>query len=129
MADAGLDPLPIQRPIPIWIGASARPRDSVIKRIGAYADGWFVLCTPEEFPEVSAGIRHQAEASGKNPNDIGTEAGVAVVGPREAEWRDRVSGWRALGLTHLCLRTLGGGLNPQQHMDKLGEIMDQIPDQ
>lgn len=127
VTDAGLNPLPIQRPIPIWIGASSIPGESVIKRIASQADGWFVLCTPEEFPDISARIQRQAQAINKNPADISTEAGVAVVGPRQTEWRDRISGWRALGLTHLCLRTLGGGLEPQQHMDKLGEIMEQIP--
>ncbi len=129
VTDAGLNPLPIQRPIPIWIGARSIPGESVIKRIASQADGWFVLCTPEEFPDISARIQRQAQAINKNPADICTEAGVAVVGPRQTEWRDRISGWRALGLTHLCLRTLGGGLEPQQHMDKLGEIMEQIPQQ
>ena len=70
--------------------------------------------------------QHRANVLAHEP---GCERFEILLAEEEAEWRDRVSGWRALGLTHLCLRTLGGGLNPQQHMDKLGEIMDQIPDQ
>ena len=124
---AGLNPLPIQRPIPIWIGAASVPGDPVVRRIGAQADGWFVLCTPEDFPDVKGRIAAAAESAGRSPEQIGAEAGVAVVGPREAEWRERVAGWRARGLTHLCLRTLGGGLSAQQHLDKLAEIVDQIP--
>ena len=125
---AGLNPLPIQRPIPMWIGAKAVPGEAVIRRIGSLADGWFVLATPEEFPEVDSAIRKVAEQAGRDPDSIGTEAGVAVVGPRESEWQQRVRGWRQMGLTHLCLRTLGGGLEkPQQHLDKLREIVDQIP--
>ena len=125
---AGINPLPIQRPIPMWIGAKAVPGQAVVKRIGTLADGWFVLASPEEFPEVDTRIRRVAEEAGRDPDDIGTEAGVAVVGPRESEWRDRVSGWRKMGLSHLCLRTLGGGLEtPQMHLDKLTEIVDQIP--
>ena len=125
---AGINPLPIQRPIPMWIGAKAVPGQAVVKRIGKLADGWFVLASPEEFPEVDTRIRRVAEEAGRDPDDIGTEAGVAVVGPRESEWRDRVSGWRKMGLSHLCLRTLGGGLEtPQMHLDKLTEIVDQIP--
>ncbi len=34
---AGLNPLPIQRPIPIWLGGSAEP---VLQRIGRLGDGW-----------------------------------------------------------------------------------------
>jgi len=124
---AGLNPLPIQRPIPIWIGARSAPSAAVIRRIGAQADGWFVLCSPEEFPALNDKIRSAATAVGRNPADIGTEAGVAVVGPREAEWQDRVRGWQKIGLTHLCLRTLGGDLTPRQHLEKLREIVEQVP--
>lgn len=125
---AGLDPLPLQRPIPMWIGARAMPAAAVIKRIGGHADGWFVLCTPEKFPQLQAKIAAAAESAGRRPSDIGAEAGVAMVGPRESEWQDRVRGWRKAGLTHLCLRTLGGDLKPAQHLAKLREIVDQIPD-
>ena len=124
---AGLNPLPIQQPIPIWIGARPVPSDAVVKRIGTHANGWFVLCSPAEFPDVSAKIAAAADAAGRDPNDIGTEAGVAVVGSREAEWQDRVIGWQKAGLTHLCIRTLGGDLDTQGHIDKLGEIVNEIP--
>ena len=127
MSGAGLDPLPIQQPIPVWIGARSIPSPSVVRRIGAQADGWFVLCSPEEFPEVDGGVRAAAESAGRDPVAIGTEAGVAVVGPRESEWRDRVSGWRRIGLTHLCLRTLGGELSVSQHVEKLSEVVPQVP--
>ena len=124
---AGLHPLPIPQPLPVGLGARSGPGPSVINRIGTLANGWFVLCSPEEFPEVSGAIGQAAQSAGRNPKDIGTEAGVAVVGPREAEWQDRVRGWQQIGLTHLCLRTLGGDLTPQQHLDKLAEVVEQIP--
>lgn len=127
IANAGLTPMPIQRPIPIWIGAKSVPVDAVINRIGLFADGWFVLCSPEEFPQLQRKIQVVAEGAGRNPTCIGTEAGVAVVGPREDEWRQRVWGWRKIGLTHLCLRTLGGDLKPRQHLDKLKEVCEQLP--
>lgn len=127
VSGSGLNPLPVQRPIPMWIGGRADPGPRVIRRIGRWSDGWFVLCAPEQFPQISAQIRQAAESAGRSAEAIGTEAGVAVVGPREAEWRNRVAGWRGIGLTHLCLRTLGGGLSAQQHLDKLREVVPQIP--
>ena len=90
VSGAGLNPLPVQRPIPIWIGARPVPGESVVKRIGKHASGWFVLCDPEQFPDVSGRIAAAAEAAGRAPNEIGAEAGVAVVGPRQAEWESRV---------------------------------------
>ena len=127
VSGAGLDPLPVQRPIPMWIGASAEPSRSVVRRIGRLSSGWFVLCTPEQFPSIRDAIVSAAASSGR-PDALGMEAGVAVVGSRESEWRDRVVGWRRLGLSHLCLRTLGGGLTSKQHVEKLTEVVGEIPE-
>lgn len=123
----GLDPLPIQRPIPMWIGPSAEPSARVRRRIGRQADGWFVLASPEQFPAVRDDIYREAEAVGRKPSDFGMEAGVAVVGPREHEWQARVQGWREIGLTHLCLRTLGGNLDTGQHIDRLRRAVAELP--
>ena len=122
-----LNPLPIQRPIPIWIAASSVPIPRIRQRIGRQADGWFVLCTPEEFPEIKSDVLREAEMTGRDPNEIGTEAGVAVVGPRQAEWKHRVAGWRDAGLTYLCLRTLGAGLNRDQHLEAMSVAARQLP--
>lgn len=127
VSGAGLNPLPIQRPIPLWIGASGTPAPQILKRIGRHADGWFVLASPEDYPGLLAEIRREADAAGRDHATIGAEAGVAVVGEREAEWRDRVTRWNKAGLSHLCLRTLGGGLDAKGHLDKMAEAHAQMP--
>jgi len=123
----GLNPLPIQRPIPMWIGAAATPSPRIRRRIGQLADGWFVLCTPEEYPEIRDDIHRAAKVAGRDPTNIGAEAGVAVVGPREHEWQARVTGWRDAGLSHLCLRTLGGGLDADQHIERMRRAVAELP--
>tara|TARA_R110002110_G_scaffold190735_3_gene398937 strand:- start:291 stop:1124 length:834 start_codon:yes stop_codon:yes gene_type:complete len=127
VSGAGLNPLPIQQPIPLWIGARSIPSEPVIRRIGQLADGWFVLCDPADFPLLSEKIAQQARTVGRDESEIGTEAGVAVVGPREQEWQARVSHWRKIGLDYLCLRTLGANLTPSQHIQKLEQVVAQIP--
>ena len=122
---AGLNPLPKQ-PIPIWIGAAGLPVARIRRRIGRQADGWFVLCDPADFAGLKADIDAAAQAAGRDPAAIGTEAGVAVVGPREAEWQSRVRGWRDAGLTHLCLRTLGGGLDADRHLAKAKQAWGEL---
>lgn len=127
VSGAGINPLPVQRPIPMWIGAAAVPVARVCRRIGRLADGWFNLASPEEFVGVRDAIYREAEAAGRDPAALGVEAGVAVVGPREAEWKDRVAGWRDMGLTHLCLRTLGGGLAAHEHIPRMREVAAELP--
>ena len=122
----GINPLPT-RSIPIWIGASGVPAPVVARRIGELADGWFALCSPEEFPEVKGAIDGYANGVGRDPAAIGIEAGVAVVGPRQAEWRDRVVNWEQTGLTHLCLRTLGGGIDDSDHIPTMEAAVRDLP--
>ena len=126
VAGGGIDPLPA-RAIPIWIGAAGEPVGRIRRRIGRQADGWFVLCSPEQFDPIKADIDAAAAAAGRDPAAIGAEAGVAVVGARQTEWRDRVAGWHAKGLSHLCLRTLGGGLDADGHMAVARRALEEMP--
>src|SRR5205085_5010163 len=41
---AGINPLPVRRSIPIWIGGSA---DAVLQRVARIGDGWFPQMRPE----------------------------------------------------------------------------------
>lgn len=45
----GIRPLPIQRPIPLWLGGGRGTNPTVLKRIGRVSDGWF----PNLFPRGS----------------------------------------------------------------------------
>ena len=67
VSGAGLAPLPLQRPIPIWIGASGVPVPRIRRRIGRQADGWFVLCSPDDFPGIKADIDAAASDAGRDP--------------------------------------------------------------
>jgi len=123
----GINPRPLQQPVPIWVGARGVPGAAVARRIGKWAAGWFVLASPQEYVDVKARIDASAMAAGRDPSGIGTEAGVAVVGPREHEWRDRVSHWHDAGLTHLCLRTLGGGIAVNEHVPRMRAAVRDLP--
>ena len=121
--DSGIAPLPVQTHIPIWYGGASSPGRHVIKRIGQYCDGWFVLCGPEQYKDLRTKIDDEAQNFNRNCNSIETEVGVAVVGPRQSEWQNRISIWKNMGIDYLCLRTLGGGLTPQQHIDHLSKVV------
>ena len=66
-------------------------------------------------------MRAHAETAGRDPVEIGTEGAVAMPGRTPEEWLADVKAWEAAGATHLCLRTLGGGLNAAGHLAALRE--------
>ena len=118
----GINPLPVQRPIPLWIGGTGVPGIAVLRRIGEHADGWFALCDPEEYPELRARIDRFAEQAGRDPAAIGTESGVGIRRRTEAEWLALVEARRNTGVTHLCMRTLECGYDANGHLDALAHI-------
>ncbi len=105
---AGLAPLPVQRPIPIWFGATS-PR--ALRRVGQLADGWFPLVAPG--PQLDAAvtvIERGALAAGRDPAAIGMEGFVNVGEGDLAYLEHQGELWRSAGATHLCLNTMGAGL-------------------
>ncbi len=119
VAGVGINPLPVQQPVPIWIGGTRNPGPPVVRRIARLADGWFALMAPEEFAPVQNAIAETAAAAGRDPVAIGVESAVAVTGSAEAEWPEAVAAWRETGASHLCLRTLGAGLDARGHIEAL----------
>jgi probable F420-dependent oxidoreductase len=116
--DAGIKPLPIQQPIPIWFGGHADP---VMRRVATMGDGWMPnYRTPAETqPSLDAIDRYLAEA-GRSRADVGIEARLAYGDGSPDEWHDLMDGWQAVGATHLTVNTMGRGFDtPQAHLDAL----------
>ncbi len=127
---AGIGPLPVQRPIPIWIGPGGGGGEvpaPVLRRIGRLSDGWFAIIPPGAVPAASARIHEEAEAAGRDLAAIGIEGAVGITGKQPGEWLAEAETWAAAGATHLCLRTLGGGLDAAGHLAALHaarEVLD-----
>jgi len=106
---AGLAPLPVQRPIPVWIGAMSRP---AYVRIGRLADGWFPQVPPgERLQQALAIIAEAATEAGRDPAQIGMEGRVSWTDEGgDEKLIDHVGRWRAAGASHLTVNTMGAGL-------------------
>lgn len=115
---AGIKPLPVQRPIPIWIGGGA---DKVLERTARIGDGWFPQMPPDNTArDAIRRLRAYAEAAGRDPGTIGVEARLSLGRVPESGWREYVERWRDLGATHLSINTMDAGLgSPQEHIDAL----------
>ncbi len=105
--DAGLNPLPVQRPIPLWFGGHA---DAVLRRLARLGDGWLPgFRTAEAAAGTLATLDGYLAKAGRSRADIGLE-------PR-LHWGDgdldalgrTLADWRAAGATHISLNTMGAG--------------------
>jgi probable F420-dependent oxidoreductase len=105
---AGLSPLPIQRPIPVWFGAQSRP---AYVRAGQLADGWFPQVPPgPRLDEARAIVDRAATEAGRDPARIGMEGRVSWGEGGADRLVDHVGRWQAAGASHVSLNTMGAGL-------------------
>ncbi|MDQ1520387.1 MAG: hypothetical protein QOI55_1460 [Actinomycetota bacterium] len=105
---AGLAPLPVQRPIPIWFGG-ASPR--AFRRAGRLGDGWFPMLPPgPKLDEAKAVVEQAAVEAGRDPASIGMEGRVAWGDGGVRQLIDHVGRWRDAGATHLAVNTMNAGL-------------------
>lgn len=122
---AGVNPLPIQRPIPVWLGGRA---EDVIKRVARIGDGWFPNFAPDdEAREIIARLHSYAREAGRDPTSIGIEARVSVVGTTPEDWVNQAKSWEDLGASHISFNTMKAGFTtPQQHIDAIRQFRELI---
>ena len=120
---AGLNPLPVQRPIPIWLGGGAEP---VLQRIGHLADGWFAQFRPDEQgKERLERMQGYAREAGRDPASIGVEGRISIRNTTPEEWASTAAAWRDLGATHLSMDTMRAGFTSlDQHLDALRQFYE-----
>jgi probable F420-dependent oxidoreductase len=119
--DAGINPLPVQRPIPLWMGGHS---DVVMRRAARLADGWMWSGNLRPGPEAQATLDRVHElvtASGRRPEAFGIEGRVPLARLTPEQWAEEVAGWRKMrGVTHVCVDTMRMGLGkPDLHIDLL----------
>ncbi len=115
---AGLAPLPVQRPIPVWFGV-ASPR--AFRRAGRLGDGWFPMVAPGPALDAAKNIVDAAAVeAGRDPSTIGME-GRATWGAGGLDAvLEEVQRWRSAGATHLSINTMGAGFTSvDEHLSAL----------
>ena len=126
--DAGINPLPIQRPIPVWMGGSAEP---VLERVGRLADGWFpqwrAFPSVEQMRAAVGRVRSAAEAAGRDPQSIGISGVMTISQGTPGDWLKAAQDWQAAGASYLAVNTMGAHLPaPDGHLAVLKRFMDEV---
>lgn len=117
---AGLAPMPVQRPIPLWIGSAS---DAGYRRAGRLADGWFPMMSPgPALDHARAVVAEAAQAAGRDPAAIGMEGRVTWRGDDDAAVR-QVRAWADAGASHLSINTMAAGLaTVDEHLEVLARL-------
>lgn len=123
--NAGIKPLPIQRPIPIWIGGY---NEATLKRIGRIGDGWIVFRPPaDETREAIERIRSYAHTAGRDPATIGIETQISLSREPQASWQRYVDGWQKLGAQTMYVNTMSMGFtHVDQHLEALRLFIESV---
>ena len=123
--DAGVAPLPVQQPIPVWIGAFVPP---AIARAARIADGWqAMLAKPDEqAAAVFNKFREDVQAAGRDPQAVEIEATVFATGSDPAPWVEEARAWFGIGANRVIFRPQGSYEEIVAATERFGGLLNEI---
>lgn len=127
MNAVGINPLPVQRPIPVWLGGQSK---RVLRRVGRLADGWFPYYPWFSEPLIREHlevIHDAARSAGRDPSEIGLEGAIYFEDPRFPlpeggrkppktldECVEYANTWKSIGATHFWVTAPWADLGPEE---------------
>jgi probable F420-dependent oxidoreductase len=124
---AGINPMPIQRPIPLWLGGQTRP---ALRRTGRLADGWFPYYPWFHEDQLYADlevIHESAREAGREPAKLGLEGAIYFADHRFEmpeggrppptgfdECIEYAMWWKRFGATHFWVTAPWAGLSSEE---------------
>ncbi len=124
---AGIKPLPIQQPIPIWFGGGAEP---VLRRAAKYGQGWIPL-QPQFRPDQLEGplerLHSYLQAEGRERSAFGLDGWVIsnIGGPDQ--WQTEAEHWVSVGATHITFYTSNLGIGGvEQQIEAMNQFYDAV---
>ena len=133
--DAGINPLPGARAVPVWFGGH---EDVTLRRIAKWGDGWIMLAHPRgdvanaEF----AKLRGYVKEAGRDPSSVGLEVWVSTGEGGPDDWRREFQDWKASGVTHVTVNSTYArgphkriaGRTMADHMAAMRDYMSAVKD-
>ncbi|MFZ2098683.1 MAG: LLM class F420-dependent oxidoreductase [Anaerolineales bacterium] len=105
--DAGINPLPVQRPIPIWFGGT---EDRVLQRMARLGDGWMLnIRAPEQARPILDQLNHYLEQAGRQKASFGLDLRLNMSLVEQDQWISHLHALEELGATHVTINTMGCG--------------------
>jgi alkanesulfonate monooxygenase SsuD/methylene tetrahydromethanopterin reductase-like flavin-dependent oxidoreductase (luciferase family) len=117
----GISPLPVQRPLSVWLGGSA---DLVLRRVARLADGW--LSSADAFSPalepMLATLRRHLSVVGRDAGAFPVEGRVVLPGRRADDSRRGLERRCNLGATQVAVNTLRGGLELERQLELVAQF-------
>jgi probable F420-dependent oxidoreductase len=123
--DAGILPMPVQQPIPIWFGGT---HENVIQRMVQLGDGWMLnIRTFEQIKSSLDKLRAQLNKAGRDPATFGIDLRLNMSLVQADQWVSHVQTYQQLGATHLTVNTMGCGFStPSAHIEALEDFSKRL---
>ena len=123
IVDMGINPMPVQRPIPIWFGGDS---DKVLRRMASLGDGWMLNRTyPSEATVVMDKLREYLYEEGRAPDSFGVDIRINLSKHPRNTWERLVEEWRNLGVNYIGVNTMGSGFQTlENHLEAIKQFKD-----
>ena len=123
--EAGINPLPVKRSIPIWFGGHA---DLVLRRTAKLGDGWMPnYRTPDQARPALQRLGEYIQTAGRRPTDIGLEPRLRYENGDSSTWTELMHAWESAGATHFTVNSMGAGFTTAnehiQAMQKFARVL------
>jgi probable F420-dependent oxidoreductase len=116
--EVGINPRPVQQPVPVWMGGGA---DVVLQRIARQADGWALPGNPfDELAAKLADLEGYLDEEGRSLDDLALHGRMRLDGAPD-EWVETARQWRDLGATHVSVGV--GGDSPVEDLEAFADAL------
>lgn len=120
----GINPLPVQRPIPIWMGGFA---DAVLQRAARLGDGWMATLPPEQFRSSVTKLHTYLAQTDRDRRGFGISNHIYMSETPAERWASLLGEWHKLGVTHVEFSTMGCDLDGiDGHLAALHNFIDRV---
>ncbi len=125
LPEIGINPLPVQQPIPIWFGGQA---EVVLQRAAIMGDGWLPgYSRAKDARSAVEKINGFLDQAGRDRSKFGIEPRIRYGEGNPSAWQKSIDSWVAIGATHISFNTMQAGFQePAEHMKSLEKIASSI---
>ncbi|MGE0170432.1 LLM class F420-dependent oxidoreductase [Nocardioides sp.] len=123
---AGINPMPVQQPIPIWLGTSA---PALLDRVARIGDGWIPFDTDPKVaaPQISD-LRTALASHGRDSDSFPIEGNLILREWERERWADTIADWQRAGATQVSVATTGlGATTLNDHLAILEQVRGLFP--